>query len=325
MAANKTEIITIQVSKYLTNEYPAKIAKFWGHPEPAYVNRVREMITDEMQYGGETFEVIAESGNGEVVGMIHCIRSKPDPQLWYYGDLNVRSDYRRMGIATNLIRAAMRHLSEMGAKMIRCYVEDNNKASLSLQRSLGFTKKPYETFICGSGTELVHADNTLMFERQIESILTVIPATVDHANSCACLLEQNKEALHVEMNNGSDWRKLRDTYWERLAADDPDEAYFLICVGAMPVAYLELKGLAGNDSAEIGALIVSAAYHRQGVGTFAVQYAEAYLTQRGFSSVNVSVAPDNTQATHFFQKRGYAERDNTVSGNIVYNKTIHNP
>ena len=325
MTEKKKEIVTIQVSQYLTNEYPEKIAAFWGHPEPAYVNRVREMITDEMQYGGKTFEVLAENGGGEVVGMIHCIRSLPDPGLWYYGDLSVHPAYRRRGIATNMIRAAMRHLSEIGAKTLRCYVDDDNEASLALQRFLGFVEKPYETFICGSGTDLVHADNARMFERQLDSLLTAIPATEDKASSCACLLEQNKDALHVEVNNAADWRKLLEAYRKRFAARNPDEAHFLICMGAMPVAYLALTGLAESDSAEISAVIVSSAYHRQGVGTFAVQYAEAYLAQRGFSSVNVPITPDNIPAKHFFQKRGYAESDNTISDHIVFNKAINNP
>ena len=322
MTDKKKEIITIQVSRYLTNEHPAKIAAFWGHPEPAYVNRFREMLVDEMQYGGETFEVIADNGDGEVVGMIHCIRSQPDPRLWYYGDLQVHADYRRKGIATNMIRAAMRHLSEIGAKTIRCYVDDDNEASLALQRSLGFAEKSYETFICGSGVDLVHADNTLMFERQVDSLLTVIPATEDRASSCACLLEQNRDTLHIKSDSAVDWRKLRNDFQERFAANDPDEAYFLICMGAMPVAYLELKGLTGKDTAEIGAVIVSAAYHRQGVGTFAEQYAEAYLARRGFTSALVLIDLDNVPAKNFFQKIGYTEYDNNISGNIVFQKTI---
>ena len=307
MTTNKNEIVTIQVSQYLTNEYPAKIAAFWGHPEPAYVNRVREMITDEMQYGGETLEVIAENGGGEVVGMIHCIRSQPDPRLWYYGDLSVRPDCRRRGIAANMVRAAMRRLSEMGAKTLRCYVEDDNEASLALQRSLGFAEKPYETFTCGSGNDLVHADNTRMFERELDSLLTVIPATEDMATACTCLLAQNKDALHVKLDCAADWRTHRDAYRERFAAADPDGACFLICMGAMPVAYLELKGLTGNDTAEIGALFVSSAYHRQGVGSFAMQYAESYLTGRGFSSVGIQTPPDDTAAGSFFKKLGYEE------------------
>ena len=322
MTDKKKEIITIHVSRYLTNEHPAKIAAFWGHPEPAYVNRFREMITDEMQYGGETFEVIAENGSGQVVGMIHCIRSQPDPRLWYYGDLSVRHDYRRRGIATNMIRAAMRHLSEIGAKTIRCYVDDDNEASLALQRSLGFTEKPYETFICGSGTDLVHADNTLMFERQLDSLLTVIPATEDKASTCACLLEQNRDALYIKSDSAADWRKLRNDFQKRFAANDPDEAFFLICMGAMPVAYLALKGLAGNNTAEIGAVIVSAAYHRQGVGTFAVKYAEAYLARRGFSSVCIRVISDNEPARCFFRKLGYSESSDDNAGKRIFTKEL---
>ena len=316
MDLHKNEIITIQISKYLTNELAEKIAAAqWQETAPKYVNAVRGMIFDEMQYGGETFEVIAEAGDGTLVGRIHCVRNRNDRGLWYYGDLFVVPDYRRRGIAASMVRAAIRHLSENGAKTLRCYVDADNDASVALQRSLGFAEKPYETFVTGSGVEFVHADDARMFERRLEGDLTVLPATADEAGFCASLFLQDREARNGETDYG-EWRKLRNAYAERFSAADPDKAFCLLCKGAMPVAYLELKGLAGTGAAFISELLVSTAYQRQGIGTFAVRYAEEILARQGVTFVGIELTPDNGPAVSFFKKCGYTEQCNEAGTNL---------
>ena len=318
---SKKEIITVRISKYLTNELAEQIASWWGSTAPKYVDAVRGMIFDEMQYGGETFEVIAETGDGTLVGRVHCVRSKADPGLWYYGDLLVVPAYRRRGIASHMVRAAMGYLSETGAKTLRCYVDSDNDASIALQRSLGFTEKPYETFVTGSGVEFVHADDARMFERCLDSDLTMIPAAAEEAGFCASLYLQDREAKNGEAGD-EDWRKLRDTYAERFSAADPDKAYRLLCKGAMPVAFLSLTSLAGNDTAVIGELLVSPSYRRRGIGSFAVAYAEELAARRGCSSVGVDVAPDNEPAKNLFKKLGFSERADGASGTCAFRKAL---
>ena len=91
----------------------------------------------------------------------------------------------------------------------------------------------------------------MMFQRQPDRLLTVIPATADNAGFCACLLEQNKDALHVMVTSSADWRKLRNTYQEKFTAYNPDEADFLICMGAMAAADLERKYFFQEESVEM--------------------------------------------------------------------------
>ena len=93
------EIITIQVSKFLTTELAEEIAKKqWNASAPNWTNRSRQYIFDELVNGNDCFGVIATTPQNAVIGRIHCVKNESDPSLWYYGDLFVVPEYRRMGI-----------------------------------------------------------------------------------------------------------------------------------------------------------------------------------------------------------------------------------
>lgn len=78
------EIITIRVSKYLSDELAKKVAWMrWGTSTLEYVNCVRNAVFDELTDGNDCFEVIAVTAKGEVVGCMHCIRNETDFSLWY--------------------------------------------------------------------------------------------------------------------------------------------------------------------------------------------------------------------------------------------------
>ena len=65
---NMKEIITIQISKFLTNDYVKQIGlKQWGVQTPATVNRSRHYIFDEIFNDNECFGVIATNSNDEIV------------------------------------------------------------------------------------------------------------------------------------------------------------------------------------------------------------------------------------------------------------------
>ena len=80
----------------------------------------------------DCFGVVATTSNDDVVGRLHCVRNENNSRLWYYGDLFVIPEYRRMGIASQMIRTAINYLSELGAAMPRCYVEPDNTPSRKL-------------------------------------------------------------------------------------------------------------------------------------------------------------------------------------------------
>lgn len=287
------EIITIRVSKYLSDELAKKVAWMrWGTSTPEYVNCVRNAVFDELTDENDCFEVIAMTAKGEVVGCMHCIRNETDFSLWYYGDLFVTPEYRRMGIARQMVETAISRLSEIGAALLRCYVDPNNMPSRNLQKSIGFEEKPFKTFnrLCNDGQ--------IMHEIKIPSCFCVIPATANEAYFVMIMFAQNKSELKTENISLNEWKEL-------LSADNPDEKHFLICKGAVPACYMCFSGASGKREARISMLFVTKELQRCGAGTFALHFSERYAKENGFDFIVASVDKDNTAAENCFLKCGY--------------------
>lgn len=287
------EIITIQISKFLTNELAVKIAqKQWNESTPLFTNRSRQYIFDELVNSNECFGVIATTSNNDVIGRIHCVRNESNSRLWYYGDLFVIPEYRRRGIAKQMIHAAINRLSEMGATTLRCYVEPDNIPSRNLQISLCFLEKPFESFNGFTN------DGEIMYELDIPNSLTIIPATINEAYFARILFVQNKDILNAGNISLSEWRKI-------LSVDDPDEKHFLVCKGAMPVAYMKINGLLNTDIAWISMLFVAKDFQHQGIGSFALNYAEQYVKRLGFDEINIQTDKENIAAINCYSNFGY--------------------
>ncbi len=304
-----TKLITLQISPYLSHALAEKIALArWHTTDPAWVHCVRQSLFDE-EDPAACFDVVATDQNGEVAGRLHCIRNQTDPTLWYYGDLFVVPAYRRMGIATGLLNAARTHLGELGGTRLWCYVEPDNTASIALQRSLGFTERPFATF-----HSLIN-DGEILFECSIPSPFNLLPATVTEACFACILYAQNREALHGEAISFPVWKEL-------LSANDPDEAHFLICKGAVPVGYLKLNGLQGREKAWISMLCVAKVHHRTGAGSYAVTHAEAILREKGFTKAGIQTTKDNYPARSLYRKLGYTETLSPDTDRCFYEKSI---
>ncbi len=287
------EIIAIQISKFLTNELVKKIARRqWNTTDPSWVNRSRQYIFDELMNGNDCFGVAAATPNDDVVGRLHCVRNENNSRLWYYGDLFVIPEYRRMGIASQMIRTAMNHLSELGAATLRCYVEPDNIPSRKLQLSVGFSEQPFETF-----NNFIN-DGEIMYEVLIPNNLTVIPATENEAYFIRILFVQNKGILNTDDISLSEWKEL-------LSASDTDEKHFLVCKGSMPVAYLKINGLDNASEAWISMLFVAKDFQRKGIGSFAITYAEEYVRAKGFTTISIQTDADNLPAQNCYLKSGY--------------------
>lgn len=239
------EIITIRASKFLSDELAKKVAQMcWGTSAPQYVNCVRKDVFDGLTDENDCFEVIAVTAKGEVVGRVHCIRNETDFSLWCYGDLFVTPEYRRMGIARQMAETAISRLSEMGAAVLRCYVDPDNMPSRNLQKSIGFEEKPFKTF------NLLDNDGEIMYEIKIPSCFCVIPATSDEAYFVRIMFVQNKNELKTENISLHEWKEL-------LSADNSDEKHFLICKGAVPACYMRFSGVSGERKARISMLFVA--------------------------------------------------------------------
>lgn len=256
------EIITIQISKFLNNELVKQIAqKQWHTTNPAFINRSRQYIFDEITDANDCFGVVALTSNNEVVGRLHCVRNKENIKRWYYGDLFVIPEYRRMGIATQMIEAAKRHLSEIGAQSLCCYVEPDNVASRKLQTAIGFREKTFCTF-----NDFIN-DGEIMYEVQIANNLCVIPATANEAYFVRILFMQNKEKLNVDDISMTEWK-------EKLSQESTDEKHFLICKGAVPVANMRIVKA---EETQISMFFVADGFDYGEIHKFGIDFANNYV------------------------------------------------
>jgi len=122
------------------------------------------------------------------------------------------------------------------------------------------------------------------------------------------LLEESvKAALHLEDAP----RKSREKSL-RKNLRDRDEANFILYRGADPAGWLKLNGLEG-DMLWISSLAVHPMYQRQGIGSFAVRYAEWYAREKGFGRMGMGIhtTPDNLPARACYEVLGYTLTEET--------------
>ena len=124
----------------------------------------------------------------------------------------------------------------------------------------------------------------------------VIPATSEHAGFVSKIYKQNIEALH-----GGDIYNWAEIFsW-----NDPDEKNFIVCKNDLTVAWLRVNGLKNKDMAWISMLVVDVKSHRQGVGIYAVNFAEEYVKSKGFTKMGIRTTEDNLTAQALYKKCGY--------------------
>ena len=287
-------IITIMISEYLTHDFAEKIAVLqWGSKVPKNVNQIRRFV-HENKYFSDCFNVIAVDSNDDVIGRLFCVKNRENPKRWYHGDLIVAPEYRRMKIASKMIRTAIQKISDMGGEIIDAWTANTHIVSINLHKSLGFTEMPSVQF-----DEFIHGDEQIMLEYKIEHQYNVIPATVDEAGFVNEFYFQNREALHGDHISFKAWQEI-------LSQDDPYEKNFLICKGANPLAWLRVNGLDSTvGKAWISMLVVCDKSHRQGVGTYAVNFAEEYVKSLGFIKMGIHTTGDNVAAKSLYEKCGY--------------------
>ncbi len=74
---------------------------------------------------------------GQVVGNISIMRSVRRPSAWQIANVAVHPDYRRRGIATQLVEAAVHYVAARGCDTLSLQVREENPA-VSLYERLGF-------------------------------------------------------------------------------------------------------------------------------------------------------------------------------------------
>lgn len=272
--------VDIFVTNYLLPGYAEKITTFqWHRRNQKTISGLRRFMSDG-KFFSDSFSVYAENSEGELVGRLYCLRNQEDKNLWYYGDLAVKPSYRRRKIASRMFEHAKRQLTELGAKSICTYVDPTNVASLALQYSLGFKECPYTQF-----DNLIN-DGQIMFTLDIPSSLNVIRATAEEAWFVFRLYSQNKDLLHGEDISYNKWQEI-------LANPDPNESHFIILKGELPVGWLNISSLQGKDTVWISALFIHPDFQGQGIGSFAISFAESFAKEKGFTCVKTHINVDN--------------------------------
>ncbi len=310
------EIISITVSEYLSDGLAEKIAAAqWNRPE--WFAGIRYRLYED-KTATDCFNVIAQNETGKVVGRLYCIQNSSNHKLWYYGDLFVIPEYRRRHIAEKMISAAIEALKDRECETIRVYVEPENTPSLNLHCKLGFSQKPYQTF-----NDLIN-DGRIMLEKELDSVYEIITAaSPDDAKYITGFFAKNAEALHCKEITYSEWRKL-------LSEKSPDEEHFLVCRGAMPVAWLKINGLEAGDAGWVSMLAVEPRFQHKGIGTFAMKFAESFMISKEKQKIKVQTTEDNSAALSLYKKFGFEEsekcsaiaHDNSRVVKVTLNKNL---
>lgn len=299
----ENETIIIKVNDFLSPDLLDKISLLRGTEKQQEMRDFLTTVIRDFKLNYDHFSVIALTQNDEAIGYVGFIQNDENPKKWYYADLWVKDGYRRHGYARQLVTAGIEHLCDVGAQTLYTTVDVNNHASLSLQKSLGFAQIPTEPF------NSLFVDGLTMFKLDIPHNFNCEPLASDdfHVGFICGLLTSanNSEALHAKKVQQDGFKDFFQEMKTSLQHSDPDEANFIIRKGIIPVAWLKINGLQGESMAWISMLIVHEKFQHQGIGSFAVRFAEDFARAKGFNAVGIHTNVDNTIAQNCYKKLGY--------------------
>lgn len=135
-----------------------------------------------------------------------------------------------------------------------------------------------------------------------EQTRIITPAGPQDAAFIAHVYQENLSALHGAPISLEEWQAF-------LAADDPDEAHFILREGDEPCAWLKLNGLEGDDAGWISMLVVLPERQHSGFGRLALDFAEDFLRNRGKRRVRLHTTGDNQPALSLYRRMGYEIAD----------------
>ncbi len=257
----------------------------------------------------------------ELIGFLYGRIDRPEDKGckrvgWgYIMEFYVVPEQRRKGFG----KAMLHHLEAFFAenRAFQLYLTADPVTGKPFWEAMGFVSTG--EFSPDNGQEI--------FEKAVSSemiaVLQVNRATVKDAEHITMLYAKNIVSLHGTEISNEEWR-------EALSEKDEDEAHFLVCNDAIPVAWLKVNGLSGGDNAWISMLAVAPEFQRQGIGKYAVEYAEQYCKSCGKKEFFVKTTEDNTAAQKLYLKCGfivcdktiYATADGVPRNGIVFSKTI---
>ena len=146
--------------------------------------------------------------------------------------------------------------------------------------------------------------------------LQVVFATSDEAESISSIFSENQKYLHCEDINSEQWIDL-------LCVNDPDEKHFLILQNSIIVGYMKINGLIGKETAWLSMLIIAEKYKRQGIGAYAISFAEKFAKNSGFENLCIQTTSDNEPEKSLYRKCGYNGKLYTEKGRWYFTKRLY--
>lgn len=279
--------LLLEDAKLRRGELPPNPAKLLQHMKHSDINR------DSRAY---SFILTAFKEN-TLVGRVHFMQNSNNRLNWHVGDLNVKTEFRRQGIAKRLLTKGIDIIKSkaVGGEFIYAEIEKGNGPSLCLHDSLGFIDtgeiKPFG--------ELLYSDNETTHLLFLDDNLTVKPVeSREHREAVSSIYNRNIEQLHGVGISLEEWERI-------LSEKDIDEAHFLIYKGIFPAAWLKINGLQNKETGWISMLAVDPMFQKNGVGRFAVKFAENFLKLNGKNKVCICTDNDNITARKLYEKCGY--------------------
>ena len=205
----------------------------------------------------------------------------------------IAPEHRRKGYARQMFEHCEKTLIDEGARFLHVCPEPN----------IG---EPFWTAVGFLDSGKIDPDDKLpIYIKTLgaDAILNAMPMKIEHIDFVVSIMTSgiNKTALHLSDRGILEWRQ---TFIKNLT--DPDEANFIIYNGKTPVAWLKLCGMQNKDNmAAISMLVVCEDCQRQGIGNFAVRFAEDYLTSKKFTKLIIRTTTDNIAAYNLYKKLGY--------------------
>jgi ribosomal protein S18 acetylase RimI-like enzyme len=211
------------------------------------------------------------------------------PGWGYVMEFYVKPEYRRKGYGRIMAERLERLFTADGVTW--SYLNADAVTGEPFWSAMGFTK-----------TDEINTENNKPIWVKELSIYSCQKMTKDDIAFVVEILNspKNKFALNPASLTSDEWKTI---FKQNLS--DPDEVNFIVRHGFIPVAWLKLNGLSGEGTAWISMLVVHENYHRQGVGSYAISYAEEYIREKGFTAMGIHANTENTPAVNCYKKAGY--------------------
>ena len=284
------EITSSMEKSLICGEILNSLPNWFGNPEAIaeYVERVREL------------PLFAYKTGEKVLGFLSIeLYDSETSEIIVMGFLQ---ENHRQGIGRVLFDSCENYCLELGIH----YLNVKTLADTHPSKSYAKTRAFYSAM--GFRPQMILPDYwdeknpcLCMIKALTQDVLYTIQMHTEHVDFVFEILssEKNKAALHGGDTTLDDWRQL---CMKNMA--DPDEANFIICRGAVPTAWLKVNGLLGN-CAWISMLVVHERFQHQGVGSFAIRFAEDFVRQKKKTALGIHTTTDNTAAQNCYGKMGY--------------------